>query len=124
MSLRSFLVELASSGRVRVSRQLLAQPPSPTDVGPILTDLDLAARAVCRSRARAPRRRAPRRPRGARVRARRDRRSPVARAGDARGRPGPKRGDPMSTLSLAEPLAVGRRLVTDVLEPLKATFVG
>ena len=30
----------------------------------------------------------------------------------------------MSTLSLAEPLAIGRRLVTEVLEPLKATFVG
>ena len=30
----------------------------------------------------------------------------------------------MTTLSLGEPLAVGRRLVTEVLEPLKATFVG
>lgn len=30
----------------------------------------------------------------------------------------------MSTLTLTEPLAVGRRLVTEVLEPLKSTFVG
>lgn len=30
----------------------------------------------------------------------------------------------MSTLPLSEPLAVGRRLVTEVLEPLKSTFVG
>ena len=44
MSVRSFLVELTSGGRVRVSRQLLAQPPSATEVGPILMDLDLAAR--------------------------------------------------------------------------------
>lgn len=44
MSVRSFLVELASSGRVHVGRALLEKPPSATEVGPILMDLDLAAR--------------------------------------------------------------------------------
>lgn len=44
MSVRSFLVELASSGRVHVGRALLEKPPSATEVGPILMELDLAAR--------------------------------------------------------------------------------
>ena len=44
MSVRNFLVELASSGRVHVGRALLAQPPSATECGPVLIDLDLAAR--------------------------------------------------------------------------------
>lgn len=44
MSVRNFLVELASSGRVHVGRALLEKPPSAPEVGPILMDLDLAAR--------------------------------------------------------------------------------
>lgn len=44
MSVRSFLVELVSSGRVHVGRALLEKPPSAPEVGPILMDLDLAAR--------------------------------------------------------------------------------
>ena len=30
----------------------------------------------------------------------------------------------MSTISFTEPLAIGRRLVTEVLEPMKHVFVG
>jgi hypothetical protein len=44
VSVRAFLVELASSGRVHVGRQLISSPPSAAEVGPILMDLDLAAR--------------------------------------------------------------------------------
>lgn len=44
MSVRSFLVDLASSGRVHVGRALLDKPPSAPEVGPTLMDLDLAAR--------------------------------------------------------------------------------
>lgn len=44
MSVRNFLVDLVSSGRVHVGRALFDRPPSAPEAGPILMDLDLAAR--------------------------------------------------------------------------------
>lgn len=44
MSVRDFLVDLSSTGRVRVARSDLARSPPVAEIAPILMDMDLAAR--------------------------------------------------------------------------------